>query len=56
MSLHMNTVAGNEMLVLDSAKRYPSANFFGLNPGIVKTNIRANLVGEGTLRHGSWNG
>jgi hypothetical protein len=46
---HMNTVAGNEMLVLDAAKRYPNASFFGLNPGIIKTNIRRNLFGGDTL-------
>lgn len=50
MVVHMNTVAGNEMLVLDGAKRYPNANFFGLNPGIHPTNIRSNLLGAGTLR------
>lgn len=50
MPVHMNTVAGNEMLVLDSARRYDNASFFGLNPGIIKTNIRANILGKGTLR------
>ena len=45
----MNTVAGNEMLVLDAAKRYPNASFFGLNPGIIKTNIRSNLSGDTLL-------
>jgi hypothetical protein len=50
MPVHMKTVAGNEMLVLDAAKRYPSATFFGLNPGLIKTNIRANFLGEGTLK------
>lgn len=42
---HLNTVAGNEMLVLDAAKRYPHASFFGLNPGLIKTNIRSNFLG-----------
>jgi NAD(P)-dependent dehydrogenase (short-subunit alcohol dehydrogenase family) len=50
MTVHLNTVAGNEMLVLDAAKRYPSLSVFGLNPGLVKTNIRSNYLGEGTLR------
>jgi NAD(P)-dependent dehydrogenase (short-subunit alcohol dehydrogenase family) len=50
MPVHMNTVAGNEMLVLDAAKRYPHATFFGLNPGLIKTNIRDNFLGEGTLK------
>jgi NAD(P)-dependent dehydrogenase (short-subunit alcohol dehydrogenase family) len=51
MAVHMNTVAGNEMLVLDSAKRYPHASFFGLNPGIIRSNIRSNLLGEGSFKH-----
>jgi NAD(P)-dependent dehydrogenase (short-subunit alcohol dehydrogenase family) len=50
MPTHMNTVAGNEILVLDSAKRYPNATFFGLNPGLVKTNIRDNFFGKDTLK------
>jgi NAD(P)-dependent dehydrogenase (short-subunit alcohol dehydrogenase family) len=50
MAAHMNTVAGNEMLVLNAAKRYPNATFFGLNPGLIKTNIRSNLMGADTLR------
>ena len=50
MAAHMNTVAGNEALVLDAANRYPNASFFGLNPGLIKTNIRSNLLGANTLR------
>lgn len=50
MTVHMNTVAGNELLVLESAARYPNACFFGLNPGLIKTNIRSNFLGEDTLR------
>jgi NAD(P)-dependent dehydrogenase (short-subunit alcohol dehydrogenase family) len=50
MVVHMNTVAGNEMLVLDAAKRYPQASFFGLNPGLIKTNIRDNFLGEGSTK------
>lgn len=42
---HMNTVAGNEVLVLDAATRYPHLDAFGLNPGLVKTNIRRNFLG-----------
>lgn len=48
---HMNTVAGNEALVLDCARRYGHARFFGLNPGLIKTDIRSNLLGPGSLRH-----
>lgn len=51
MKVHMNTVAGNEALVLDEARRHPSTGFFGLNPGLIKTNIRANYLGEGSLKH-----
>jgi NAD(P)-dependent dehydrogenase (short-subunit alcohol dehydrogenase family) len=48
---HLNTVAGNEMLVLDSAKRYPDLDVFGLNPGVIKTNIRSNILGPNTFTH-----
>jgi NAD(P)-dependent dehydrogenase (short-subunit alcohol dehydrogenase family) len=51
MAVHMNTVAGNEMLVLDSTKRYPEVDFFGLNPGMLPTSIRGNMLGEGTAKH-----
>lgn len=45
MPVHLNTVAANEALVVAAAKRWPGAAFFGLNPGLVKTNIRANTLG-----------
>jgi NAD(P)-dependent dehydrogenase (short-subunit alcohol dehydrogenase family) len=51
MTVHMNTVAGNEMLVLDAANRYPGMRVYGLNPGFIKSDIRANLLGAGSLRH-----
>jgi NAD(P)-dependent dehydrogenase (short-subunit alcohol dehydrogenase family) len=50
MAVHMNTVAGNEMLVLDAAKRYPNASVFGLNPGLIKTHIRDNFLGAGSVK------
>jgi NAD(P)-dependent dehydrogenase (short-subunit alcohol dehydrogenase family) len=51
MVVHMNTVAGNEALVLDAQRRWPHVAFFGLNPGLIKTNIRANVLGgSGSLR------
>lgn len=50
MKAHLNTVAGNEALVYDSAKRYENAHFYGLNPGIVRTNIRDNLLGKNSWR------
>jgi hypothetical protein len=46
---HSNTVAGNEVLVLDAAKRFRHVDFFGLNPGFVKTDIRGNLFGSRKL-------
>lgn len=46
MDAHMNTVAGNEILVLDSATRYKNFSIFGLNPGLIKTNIRSNFLGN----------
>jgi len=46
----MNTVAGNEMLILDAAKRCPHATFFGLNPGLIKTNIRDNFFGKDSFK------
>lgn len=41
--VHMNTVAGNEMLVLEGARRYPAVDIFGMSPGILATNIRNNM-------------
>jgi NAD(P)-dependent dehydrogenase (short-subunit alcohol dehydrogenase family) len=49
LAAHSNTVAGNEVLVLQAAKRFPSVDVLGLNPGFVKTNIRANLFGSRKL-------
>jgi NAD(P)-dependent dehydrogenase (short-subunit alcohol dehydrogenase family) len=50
MTVHMNTVAGNEMLVLDAAKRYSHATFFGLNPGLIRTSIRDNFLGKDSFK------
>ena len=50
MRVNMNTVAGNEMLVLDGARRHGNATFFGLNPGLIRTNIRDNFLGPGSLK------
>ena len=52
MPAHMNTVAGNEALVLYGARQYPDINFYGLNPGLIKSNIRSNMSGgQNSLRH-----
>jgi NAD(P)-dependent dehydrogenase (short-subunit alcohol dehydrogenase family) len=49
---HLSTVAANEALVTDGATRYPELLFFGLNPGLIKTSIRGNVLGgAGSLRH-----
>jgi len=50
LTVHMNTVAGNEMLVLEAAKQYPNATVFGLNPGLIKTNIRDNFLGKDSFK------
>lgn len=52
LATHMNTVVGNEGLVLDAAQRYPHATVFGLNPGLIKTNIRSNFLGANKLLFG----
>lgn len=49
-SAHSNTVSGNEVLVLQAARRFPDVDVFGLNPGFVRTNIRANLLGSRACR------
>src|SRR5688500_3285111 len=52
MPAHMNTVVGNEALVLYGARQYPGINFYGLNPGLIKSNIRSNMSGgQDSLRH-----
>jgi NAD(P)-dependent dehydrogenase (short-subunit alcohol dehydrogenase family) len=51
MAQHMNTVAGNEAIVLDAKQRHPHVDVFGLNPGLVKTSIRSNYLGTGSLKH-----
>ena len=45
MAAHMNTVAGNEAFVLHAAKAYPRFGVYGLNPGLIKSDIRANVLG-----------
>ncbi|CAR25448.1 KLTH0G19756p [Lachancea thermotolerans CBS 6340] len=52
MKTHMSTVAGNETLVFDTARRYPGVGVYGLNPGLIKTTIRDNFLGAGSFK--SW--
>ncbi len=50
MTAHMNTVAGNEILVNVFSKKYPHLIFYGFNPGLIKTNIRDNFFGKNSLK------
>jgi NAD(P)-dependent dehydrogenase (short-subunit alcohol dehydrogenase family) len=50
LNAHYNTVVGNEALVIESAERYPQVNFYGLNPGLIKSNILTVLLGNGFLK------
>ena len=47
---HGNTVIFNEALVRDTATKFPEVDVFGMNPGIIKTNIMAGVLGGGSLR------
>jgi NAD(P)-dependent dehydrogenase (short-subunit alcohol dehydrogenase family) len=49
LGAHMNTVAANEALVLAGGSAGPA--YFGLNPGLIKTTIRSNYLGEGSIVH-----
>jgi NAD(P)-dependent dehydrogenase (short-subunit alcohol dehydrogenase family) len=51
MGAHGNTLAGNEILVLGAKDWFPGPAFFGLGPYLVKTGIRSNLLGDGSITH-----
>ncbi|MFC5923330.1 hypothetical protein [Micromonospora vulcania] len=51
MRAHGNTLAGNEALVIAGQGRFPGLAFFGLAPGVIRTGIRANVLGEGSATH-----
>jgi hypothetical protein len=51
MVAHGKTLAGNEILVLGAKDWFPGPAFFGLGPYLVKTGIRSNLLGEGSITH-----
>jgi NAD(P)-dependent dehydrogenase (short-subunit alcohol dehydrogenase family) len=51
MVAHGNTLAGNEILVLGAKDWFPGPAFFGLGPYLVKTGIRSNLLGDGSITH-----
>jgi hypothetical protein len=42
-------VIGNEVLVLDAARRYSNANVYGINPGLIRTGIRSAILKDGSL-------
>lgn len=46
---HMNTVVGNEAMVTYLDQQLPDVNVYGLNPGLIRTEIRDNY-----LQKGSW--
>jgi len=46
---HSNTVVFNEALVFDAASRFPEINTFGMNPGVIKTNIMSGVLGQSSL-------
>jgi NAD(P)-dependent dehydrogenase (short-subunit alcohol dehydrogenase family) len=48
---HGNTIAGNESLVLGAKDRFPGPAFFGLGPYLIKTGIRSNFLGDGSITH-----
>ncbi|MFF5553864.1 Rossmann-fold NAD(P)-binding domain-containing protein [Streptomyces olivaceoviridis] len=48
---HMNTVAANEALTINGANTKTGPAYFGLNPGLIKTDIRANYLGQGSFAH-----
>jgi len=51
MAAHGNTIAGNEILVLGAKDMLPGPAYFGLAPGLIKTGIRSNLLGAGSITH-----
>lgn len=51
MAAHGNTLAGNEALVIAGSQRFPGPAYFGLAPGVIRTGIRADLLGEGSAVH-----
>lgn len=46
---HMQTVIGNDALVGHLTKKYKNVNVYGLNPGLIKTDILSGLLGQGSI-------
>jgi len=51
LAAHTNTIVGNEILVLGAKDRFPGPAFFGLGPYLIKTGIRSNFLGDGSVTH-----
>lgn len=49
---HMNTVVGNEALVTYLGQQLPDVNVYGLNPGLIRTEIRDNYLTKGSWLSG----
>jgi NAD(P)-dependent dehydrogenase (short-subunit alcohol dehydrogenase family) len=47
---HSNTVVFNEALVHDTAARFPDVSVFGMNPGIISTNIMSGVLGQSSMK------
>ena len=46
---HNNGLVVNESLVLDSASRFPLVTVYGMNPGIINSNIMSGILGENSI-------
>ena len=46
---HNNGVVVNELLVIDGALRFPSLTVYGMNPGIINSNIMSSILGENSI-------
>jgi hypothetical protein len=49
VSAHSYAVIGKEAMGLDSAARFQIINFYGMNPGLINSNICSKTLGEGSL-------
>jgi nucleoside-diphosphate-sugar epimerase len=47
---HVNTIVCNEALTLAYRRKFPEIEIYGLNPGLVKTDIRSNIY-SGVLKY-----
>jgi hypothetical protein len=54
MTAHSRTVAGNEALVEYTSRLNRNINVFGVNPGLIQTGIRENLIGKTDTSYLAW--